>query len=90
MPIIVLFCLARLLVLALPALQKCETFTGSPEGHLINLTVALDDVDGITVPVCKGSNAIGTGIPAHLGGALLERFDEGDSLIESHVETFGE
>jgi hypothetical protein len=65
-------------------------FTGGPEGHLVNLTVALDDVNGITVPVCKGSNAFGTGIPAHLGGASLERFDEGDSLIRSHVETFGE
>ncbi len=67
-----------------------EMFTGGPEGHLINLTIALNDVDGITVPVCKGSNAFGTGILAHLGGALLEHFDEGDSLIGSHVETFGE
>ncbi len=65
-------------------------FTGSPEGHLVNLTVALDDVDGTTISVCKGSNAFGTGIPAHLGGASLERFDKGDSLIGSHVETFGE
>jgi hypothetical protein len=65
-------------------------FTGSPEGHLVNSTVALDDVDGITIPVCKGSNAFGTDIPAHLGGALLEHFNEGDSLIGSHVETFAE
>jgi hypothetical protein len=32
-----------------------ETFTGGPEGHLVNLTVALDDVNGTTIPVCKGS-----------------------------------
>jgi hypothetical protein len=78
------------LALGIGLASLAETFTGGPEGHLINLTVALDYVNGITVPVCKGSNAFGTSIPAHLGGALLERFNEGDSLIGSHVETFGE
>ena len=53
-----------------------ETFTGGPEGHLVNLTVALDYVDGITVPVYKESNAFGTGISAHLGGASLELFNK--------------
>jgi hypothetical protein len=78
------------LALGISLASLAETFTGGTEGHLVNLTVALDDVDGITVPVCKGSNAFGTGISTHLGGAPLERFNEGDSLIGSHVETFGE
>jgi hypothetical protein len=54
------------------------------------LTVAFDDVDGVAVLVLVGSNTLVSNIPAHLGAALLERFDKGDSLIRSHVETFGE
>jgi hypothetical protein len=65
-------------------------FAGGLEGSLIDLTVAVDDVDGVTVLVLEGSNTLVSGIQAHLGVALLERFDEGDSLIGIHVETFGE
>jgi hypothetical protein len=67
-----------------------ETFTGGPEGSLVDLTVAFDDVDGVTVLVLEGSNTLVSSIPAHLGAALLECFNEGDGLIGSHVETFGE
>ncbi len=65
-------------------------FAGSLEGSIVDLTVAFDDVDGVTVLVLEGSNTLVFSIPAHLGAALLEHFDKGDGLIWSHVETFGE
>ncbi len=67
-----------------------ETFAGGLEGSLVYLTIAFDDVDGVTVLVLEGSNTVVSSIPAHLGASLLERFDKCDGLIGSHVETFSE
>jgi hypothetical protein len=74
--------------IGLPSLV--ETFAGSLEGSLVDLTVAFDDVNGVTILVLEGSNVLGSSISANFGAASLEHFNKGDGLIGSHVETFGE
>ncbi len=83
---VVLSCLA----LGIGLTSLAETFAGGLEGSLVDLTVAFDRVNGVTILVLERSNVLGSSIPAHLGAALLECFNEGDGLIGSHVEIFGE
>jgi hypothetical protein len=82
MLIIVLFCFAQVWELASPGLQK--PLTRRFEGGLVNLAVALDDVDLTSGAVGKRDDLPGTLVSAHHHGVTVECLNEDDGLVRGH------
>ncbi len=70
--------------------SQAETFAGGEKGCFVDLTVVLDDVDGVTIPVREGSDVLVSGVPSHFSATALKSLDERDDLIRCHVELIGE
>jgi hypothetical protein len=80
--------LGSTLCVCLPRLA--ETFTASLEGGLIDLAVAFDDINGLSVSIVVGGDLNGASVPSHRSSTTGEGFDEDHGLAWGHPETFGE
>jgi hypothetical protein len=87
MLIIVLFCFAQVWELASPGLQK--PLTCRFESGLVNLAIALDDVDLTSGTVGKCDDLPGALVPAHRRGGMVECLNEDDGLVGCHGKAIG-
>jgi hypothetical protein len=71
----------------LPRLEK--SLTHSFESGLIDLAIALYDVDLTSSAIGKSGNLPCALIPAHCSGATVEGFDKDDCLVGGHSEAIG-
>ncbi len=87
MLIIMLFLCASLGV-QFPRLAKC--LTGSLESGLVDLAVALDDVDLTSSAVGECGDLPRALVPAHRSSATVESLDKDDGLVGGHGKAIGE
>jgi hypothetical protein len=70
--------------------RLAEPLTCKFESGLVDLAIALDDVDLASDAVGKLGDLLGALVPAHCCGTMVERFDEDDSLVGGHGKVVGE
>ncbi len=70
--------------------RLAEPLTCKFESGLIDLAIALDDVDLASGAVGKQADLPGTLVPAHRHGKTVERFHKDYGLVGGHGEAIGE
>jgi hypothetical protein len=81
---VVLFCAS--LEVCFPRLAK--SFTGILESGLVDLAIALDDINLSSNAVGKCGDLPGALVPAYCSSATVESLDKNDSLVEVMAKPF--
>ncbi len=71
----------------LPRLAK--SLTGSLESGLVDLAVALDDVDLMSGAVDERGDLPRALVPSHHSGTMVESLDKDDGLVRGHGKAIG-
>jgi hypothetical protein len=69
--------------------RLAKPLTRSLESGLINLAIALNDVNLMFGAVGKQGDLSGALVPAHRRGAMVERLYKNDGLVGGHSKTIG-
>jgi hypothetical protein len=70
--------------------RLAEPLTCRLESGLVNLAIALDDVNLASSAVAKRGDLPGALVPAHRRGTTVEHFDEDDGLVGGHGKAISE
>jgi hypothetical protein len=70
--------------------RLAEPLTCKFKSGLVNLAIALDDIDLASGAVGKRGDLPGALVLAHRPGTMVERFDKDDGLVRGHGKAVGE